>query len=73
MFFYYNYQEYGIDWQGPAVVGLAEKVDVPATSIPLNEQQLETLYHSVNPSVPCEDHGITMYTAVRAFVHTLAQ
>ena len=64
-------KDYGIDWDGPPVVDSNEGVTVPTTSIPLNDHQMETLKSLVDPLSECEDHGVTFYVAVRAFVHTL--
>jgi hypothetical protein len=55
------------------VVDLNESVPVPTTYIPLNDHQMETMMSLVDPLSACDDHGVTFYVAVRAFVHTLIQ
>ena len=53
------------------MVDLMESVTVPTTPTLLNYHQMETLRSLVDPLSECEDHGITFYVAVRAFIHTV--
>ena len=60
---------YGIDWDGPCVVQMTEDVPVPTTNCPITQQQYEELNEMVDPIQICHDYGVSLYTAVRAYVH----
>ena len=57
-------QHYGIDWDGPSAVDNDHTVEVPAVSCPLHQ----VLQSSINPLDECDDLGVSMYAATRAFV-----
>ena len=41
---------------------------MPTTLCPLSDEQFEVLKQLVDPLVPCDDHGIILYMAVREFI-----
>ncbi len=41
-------------------------VEVPETECPLSPTELDQLKQEINPF--CDDHGVAMYTATKAFV-----
>ena len=61
-------QHYGIDWDGPSAVDNDHTVEVPAVPCPLQRQELDVLQSSINPLDECDDLGVSMYAATRAFV-----
>ena len=46
-----------------------DNVDLPDTACPLSDQQLIDLKGAVDPMQDCSDHGVSFYTATRAFVY----
>ena len=52
-------------------MGLDNTVEVPDTESPLSPVELDQLKQEINPIESCEDHGIAMYTATKAFVESL--
>ena len=53
------------------MVDLTDTVTVPTTFTSLNDHQIGTLKSLVDPLSYCEDHGITFYAAVQAFLRTI--
>ena len=62
--------EYGMDWNGPAVVN-HETVVIPDTETPLSPAQLDLLRHTINPMEECDHYGISLYVATQAFVYSI--
>ena len=46
-------------------------VEIPETECPLTGPQFEELKHQLNPLEPCDDYGISLYTAAKAFVDNI--
>ena len=67
LYMYAMQNEYGIDWNGPTGVD-HETVAVPDTENPLSPAQLDLLRHTINPMEECDQYGISLYLATRAFV-----
>lgn len=67
-----SFVDYGIDWDGPCVADVADNtgVQVPPTASPLSDHQMEQLKELVDPMLPCDDHGVTLYSAVKEFVNS---
>ena len=63
----YMQNEYGIDWNGPTGVD-HETVVVPDTENPLSPAQLDLLRDTINPMEECDQYGISLYLATKAFV-----
>ena len=63
--------EYGIDWDSPSGVDDEGIVEIPETECPLTGPQFEELKHQLNPLEPCDDYGISLYTAAKAFVDNI--
>ena len=60
---------FGIDWDGPPVHDDEEDtVVVPVTPTPLLPEEFSLLQTLIDPSQPCDDFGIAMYTATREYV-----
>ena len=47
----------------------SEQVEIPTTSSPLTVQQTAELTRAINPMEPCQDLGVELYLATRAFVN----
>ena len=60
--------EYGIDWDSPSGVDNDGIVEIPETESPLTDPQFEELKQQLYPLEPCDDYGISLYTAAKAFV-----
>lgn len=41
---------------------------IPDTESPLTDAQFEHMKQELNPLEPCDDYGISLYTAAKAFV-----
>ena len=63
-------EEYGIDWEGPSGVQ-QDSVVVPSTDSQLTVTQFHALRRAVDPMEECDDYGIGLYTATRAFVYAV--
>lgn len=58
-----------MDWGGPvSEFPDVELIDVPENTVDLTEQQVEDLKESVDPLSQCDDVGVSLYVAARAYV-----
>lgn len=59
---------YGVDWGGPVnEIPDVELIDVHENNVDLSEQ-VEDLKESVDPLSQCDDVGVSLYVAARAYV-----
>ena len=63
--------EFGIDWNGPAVLEDVEAVELPLTECPLQPHELAVLQNLVNPLAECGDLGVHLYATTKLFVGSL--
>lgn len=66
-----EWQEYGIDWDGPVPEEPVEddiSVEVPETSNPLSDEQFQELSNRINPLRISNNYGIDIYLEVVSFV-----
>ena len=68
--FQINFENYGIDWDGPVVqeVGDNNHVEVPETNCPLSMEQFQELRETVNPLRQSIYHGVDCYLEVLQFI-----
>ncbi|XP_077868331.1 uncharacterized protein LOC144358555 [Saccoglossus kowalevskii] len=64
--------EYGIDWDGPLPEDTTDAtVEIPQIHCPLQDNELEDLYSSIDPLRDDNAYGISVYQNVIAFVNTV--
>lgn len=56
-----SFDEYGIDYFGPAADEDQHTVDVPATVVPLQDEELGEFIESMDVDTIFDDHGIEHY------------
>ena len=60
---------HGIDWDGPLPDSEDhESVEVPAIPVPLEDEDLRELLHTVCPTAPSDDYGLNLYNHALQFV-----
>ena len=60
---------HGIDWDGPLPdEDELEAVEVPAIPVPLEDEDLEELFHAVCPTAPSDTYGLDIYNQTFQFV-----
>ena len=63
---------YGVDDDGPTSVDYADDtVVITPPSVPISSEQLEELESVIDPTQDDGQHGITLYIAVREFLHNI--
>ncbi|XP_028516339.1 uncharacterized protein LOC114575527 [Exaiptasia diaphana] len=68
-----NYNDYGIDWDGP--VGSEDNglVEVPATPSPISDEDLQQLSEQINPLVDDGNYGINTFIDTLQAVESILQ
>ena len=60
---------HGIDWDGPLPDSEDQgSVEVPAIPVPLEDEDLQELLHTVCPTAPSNDYGLNLYNHALQFV-----
>ena len=63
--------QYGIDWDGPVNTDGDNLVEVPDTSCPLDDDQLQLLRQRIDLTVDDENYGIHTFNRLIAEVATI--
>ena len=75
MFITQNFADYGVDWDSPCPVEVTDEIDVvvPATEIPINENEEEELRRLSDPLRDSLYHGVDIYIEVLSFLNECIQ
>ena len=60
---------YGIDWNGPISDSEDEEVQVPQTTVPLQEQDFRQLQETVLPTSNSDYQGVDLFIQTLEFVY----
>ncbi len=73
--FQINFENYGIDWDGPVVqeVDDSNHVEVPETNCPLSMKRFQELRETVNPLRQSIYHAVDCYLEVLQFIFNRLQ
>lgn len=68
-----NYNDYGIDWDGPVGSEDNRLVEVPATPSPISDEDLQQLSEQINPLVDDGNYGINTFIDTLQAVESILQ
>ena len=63
-----DWENYGIDWDGPVAEEELSIIDVPVAQCPISDGDFQLLQRVINPDNDSDHYGIELYLACREFV-----
>ena len=60
---------YGIDWNGPISDSEDEEVQVPQTTVPLQEEDFSQLQQTIFPNTNSDYQGVDLFIQTLQFVY----